>query len=105
MSNFDAGWAKFIVEFGSAASAAAVASYVRLRTNPRPFSFPRIVAYTAEGIVCGFLAVGISAALTAMFSLDSHRVATGAGAALGLVGTSVLRDVIMRVMMRGIEKV
>ena len=75
-----------------ATGAAFLAGYVRAKADPRPFSLPSIAARAAEAIVCGFLAIGISAGLDAV----DQRLTVGISAGLGLLGTGVISDLATR---------
>lgn len=70
---------------------AGAAAYVRARQEPQPLTCERLGVLCAEAVVCGFIAVGLASA----FSLDG-RASTGVAAALGLIGTGVLSDLLTR---------
>lgn len=75
-----------------ASGAALLAGYVRARENPKPLTLPALGARCAEAIVCGAIAMGVSAA---MDNFD-HRLTVGVSAGLGLIGTGVLSDLATR---------
>lgn len=85
-------WWPAAYELAMAAGAAFLAGYVRAKADPRPFSLPSLAARAAEAIVCGFLAVGVSAAL----ATADQRLTVGVSAALGLLGTGVISDLATR---------
>lgn len=85
-------WWPAAYELAMATGAALLAGYVRAKSDPRPFSLASLSARAAEAVVCGFLAVGISAA---MESAD-HRLTVGISAALGLLGTGLISDLATR---------
>lgn len=85
-------WWPAAYELAVASGAAFLAGYVRAKSDPRPFSLPSLAARASEAVVCGFLAVGISAA---MESVD-HRLTVGISAALGLLGTGLISDLATR---------
>ena len=88
------GWLPAIYELTTAAGAAFLAGYVRAKNDPRPFSLASLGARAAEAVVCGFLAIGISAA---MENVD-QRLTVGISAGLALIGTGVLSDLATRWM-------
>jgi hypothetical protein len=81
-----------VIELGSATAAALVAAYVRAKGDPRPLSLPSILARVAESIVCGFLATGAAA----LMEWTDPRSTVGLAAALGLLGTATISDLILR---------
>lgn len=83
-------------ELAAAIGAATLAGYVRAKKNPQPWSVPSLIARAAEAIVCGCLAVAISAAL----ATQDPRFAVGISAALGLLGTQAVSDLLMRLLSR-----
>jgi hypothetical protein len=85
-------WMPALYELATAAGAAFLAGYVRAKADPRPFSLPSLCARGAEAVVCGFLAIGISAAMDQV----DHRLTVGISAALGLLGTGVISDLATR---------
>jgi hypothetical protein len=85
-------WLPAAYELAMATAAAFVAGYVRAKADPKPFSLPSICARAAEAVVCGFLAVGISAAMETV----DHRLTVGISAALGLLGAGVISDLATR---------
>lgn len=80
------------VEFGLASVCALLAGYVRARKSPAPFSLESLAGRSAEAVVCGFLAVGISALLEA----KDVRIVVGISAALGLLGTGLISELLER---------
>lgn len=91
---------RFLAEVGSAAVAAAFAAYVRVKDEPAPFTLKKLLVLVAEGIVCGFIAAGVSSLL----AFNDPRASAGAGAALGLIGTRTLTDFIVRFATRKVDK-
>lgn len=83
-----------LMEALMASGAAMLASYVRAKGEPEPWTLRRWGVVLAESVVCGFLAV---AAATATGWADP-RISAGLGAAFGLVGTAALSDLIVRLM-------
>lgn len=83
-----------LVEIAAAVGAALVAGYVRGRQDPRPWSWARFAAYSAEAIVCGFLAVAVAAGMKAAdwIPSDDLRVVVGVSSAFGLLGTAIISD-------------
>lgn len=77
-----------------ASGAAFLAGYVRAKADPRPFSLASLAARTAEAVVCGVIAIGVSAWLEAV----DPRATVGLSAALGLIGTGVISDLVVRWM-------
>lgn len=85
-------WWPALYELAAATGAALLAGYVRAKSNPSPLSLGAIAARGAEAIVCGFLAIGISAAM----EWADHRVTVGLSAGLGLLGAGVISDLATR---------
>jgi hypothetical protein len=85
-------WWPAAYELAVATAAAFLAGYVRARQNPAPLSWQSFAAKCAEAIVCGCIAIGISAA---MESAD-QRLTIGISAGLALIGTGVLSDLATR---------
>lgn len=87
-------WWPALLEWGMASAAAGVAGYVKAKGEPRPFSLPSLTAKVAEAIVCGFIAAGIAAYL----ETRDPRMTVAISSALGLIGTGVLSDLVVRWM-------
>lgn len=85
-------WLPAAYELAMATGAAFLAGYVRAKADPRPCSLPSLAARASEAVVCGFLAMGISAGLDAV----DQRLTVGISAALGLLGTGVISDLATR---------
>lgn len=85
-------WWPAAYELAMATGAAFMAGYVRAKADPRPLSLPSLAARMAEAIVCGFLAIGVSAALEPI----DQRLTVGISDALGLIGTGVISDLATR---------
>jgi hypothetical protein len=96
-------WWAYALEAGAAVLVALLASYVR----PMPGGVMTVAAAlsrAADAVVCGFLAIGAAAGIEAMFDVADPRVTTGIAAAAGLVGTTALTEMIMRVAERRTAK-
>jgi hypothetical protein len=63
-----------------------LAGYVRARSNPTLLSLGSIAARVAEAIVCGFLAIGISAAMEGA----DHCVTVSLSEGFGLLRAGVI---------------
>ncbi len=87
-------WWPAIYELATATGAAFLAGYVRAKADPRPFSLPSLAARASEAIVCGFISIGVS---SWMQSTDP-RLTVGVSAGLGLIGTGVISDLVVRFM-------
>lgn len=79
-----------LYELLASTAAALLAGYVRGRLSPRPWSFPAIVSRVCEAVVCGFIAAGVSGWL----GTEDPRVTVGVSAALGLLGTGALAELL-----------
>jgi hypothetical protein len=79
-----------LAEMLASIGAALLAGYVRGRHNPRPLSFPSFFARTCEAIVCGCIASGLSVVI----DIADARVTVALSAALGLVGASLIGDIL-----------
>lgn len=91
---------RFLTEVGAAAVAAAFAAYIRVKDDPQPFTMKKLMVLGAEGIVCGFIAAGVST----IFELNDTRASSGIAAAIGLVGKRTLSDFIVRFAARKVDK-
>lgn len=87
-------WMPVATELAMASGAAFLAGYVRAKADPRPLSLASMTARCAEAVVCGCIAIGVSAWLEAV----DPRATVGLSAALGLIGTGVISDLVMRWM-------
>jgi hypothetical protein len=83
-------------EVALASVAALLAGYVREKANPRPFSLAALGVRCAEAVVCGFLAAGIAVAIAAYFRVSDPRMTVAISSALGLIGTGVISDLVVR---------
>ncbi len=95
------GWMPSLVEFAGATGAALLASYVKAKQNPKPWSAASIIARVAESVVCGCLAI-LAAAL---LKTGDPRFTIGMSAAIGLLGTQAITDLLLRVLTRRADKV
>lgn len=90
------GWLPSLTEFAIACGAAALSGYVKAKQSPRRWSVASMIARTAEAIVCGCLAIAIAGYL----ETKDPRITVGISAALGLLGTQAISDLLMRLMLR-----
>ena len=86
--------ARLVKDLAIASLAAGVGAYVRARRNPTPLSWDRCVVVGAEAVLCAFLAFGAGPFLDLPDRTTSYAIA----AALGLVGTAVISDGIMKLI-------
>lgn len=91
---------QMVGEIAAAVGSAAVAAYVRARGDAKPWSLAGISARIAEAIVCGFLAVSTAA----FMEWTDPRTSVGLSAAFGLIGTEALRDFIMRLAAKRVDR-
>lgn len=87
-------WLPAITELAMASGAALLAGYVRAKQDPKPFSLAALAVKCAEAVVCGAIAIGIAAYL----KTGDPRLTVGLSAGLGLIGTGVLSDLVVRWM-------
>jgi hypothetical protein len=87
-------------EIMAATFAAAVASYVRARKDNPPLSWRWFIALVAEAIVCGLISVGIASLL----SWNDPRTIVALSAALGLVGTQLISEALIKLAARKTDK-
>lgn len=94
-------WWPAAYELAMASGAALLAGYVRAKSNPAPFTVASLAVKCAEAVVCGALAIGVAAYL----ETSDPRLTVGLSAALGLIGTGVISDLVVRwVAARGASK-
>lgn len=89
-------WLPAAYELAMASGAALLAGYVREKANPKPFSLAALGVRCAEAVVCGFLAAGIAVAIAAYFKVSDPRMTVAISSALGLIGTGVISDLVVR---------
>ena len=80
------------LELLSAVGAALVAGYVRAKREPRVAWWWTMLARIGDAVVCGCLTV----AIVAVMEWHDIRTTVGVAAALGLIGTNTLSDLIVR---------
>jgi hypothetical protein len=95
-SSPDGGFWRLGVEVALASGAALLAGYVRAKTEPKPLTLASFVARAGEAFVCGFIAVGLSS----WMQWGDPRTTVGLAAGLGLMGTSFISDLIVRLAQR-----
>jgi lambda family phage holin len=96
----DQGPGQLAVEMASAIAAAAVAAYVRARGAPSAWTLPAIAARVAEAVVCGFLAISAAS----LMQWTDPRTTVGFSAGLGLLGTEAIRDLLMRLADKRVDR-
>jgi hypothetical protein len=80
------------LEMLSAVGAALVAGYVRAKREPRVVWWWTMLARMGDAVVCGCLTV----AIVSVMEWQDVRATVGVAAALGLIGTNTLSDLIVR---------
>ncbi|MBS7793079.1 phage holin family protein [Roseococcus sp. SDR] len=89
-----------VYELALAGGSALLAGYVRARKSPAPFSLESLAARCAEAVVCAVIAIGVSAFLEA----KDVRVIVGLSAALGLLGTGLISELLERAIASRAER-
>lgn len=79
---------------------ALLAVYVRAKNDPHAWGWRGLLAKIAEAATCGAIAMGIAALL----SFNDPRATVGISAALGLLSTQALTDLIVRVANRKADR-
>jgi len=89
------GWLGYADEAAVSVGVALVAGYLRAR-EARPWTLASVAARVAEAVVCGCIAMALSAHVGG----DDPRLTAGISAGLGLLGTTTLTDFAARLAAR-----
>jgi hypothetical protein len=87
-------------ELGIATAAAGVGTYIRMARDVKPLSLVSFTVACAECIVSGFISYGVGK------YLEQHdAVSYAIAGALGLLGTAVIRDTLLKLASRKADTV